>query len=280
VQETPNAAPRSDEYAEVQIAPHVITLTLHGPPESVVQLPYRSTNVRTVAARVAELVRASMLRDEARTAAQAEEPMPAEPKASEPPEEVREAPLDAPTAAEPSRPVAPVGEAQVRRASVSLGGTALVHPSASFALAPTVALWWHVAPHFALRASGVGPAFGPELTPEGARVTLRQELARVDFAHQGFGLPWLVLSLGVGGYHAHARGTAAAPLEGRADDVSAALVAAGVGASFDIAPKWAFVADVQAMALLPRPVVATPTANLPLGRPLLAGAVAFRVDVL
>ena len=111
---------------------------------------------------------------------------------------------------------------------------------------------------FVARLSVLGPAVGVRLAADQGDVTVRQELATVDFAFapavQWRGLTPMVW-VGGGVYPLFAEGELRAPAVGRADQVWAAVGTAGVAMGYRLAPRFTAWLDAAVVVTAPRPVV-------------------------
>jgi hypothetical protein len=224
---------------------------------------------KTLALRVVELMRASLV-----------EPI------------VLPPPVDAPPPPPPPKdvvmwalPEAPnVEGATQEHLELEAGFTAL-YTSSSFgaAFGPSVNVGVPFADRLVARLVVVGPTFGSRVDAIEGSATVRQELALGELAFAFTPRESIVrptLGVGAGAYHLAAQGNAAAPFVGASDDLWSALVAASVGASVRLAPHARVDLSGRAFVAFPRPTLAFASTDVAEGgRPALALSLGLEVDL-
>jgi hypothetical protein len=206
---------------------------------------------RSLALRVVELMRASLVEGIVLPPPEDEAPSPAasSPPAPPPPADVvawtREAVREPP----PMRPV---------HVAIALGvAGAFAGPDVGMAVAPELRVAWHATPYWSVGVLAAGPGFGGRIDASQGNASVRQELALGEIAFDpptrgpisGF------VALGAGAYHLEASGNATPPFTSREDDAWAVLLAGGVGLRVRLSSSASIVVDVRELFALPRPVV-------------------------
>lgn len=207
---------------------------------------------RSLALRVVELMRASLVEGIVLPPPEEEPVSPAQPTPPAPPppppdvvawtrEAVREPPR--------MRPV---------HVAIALGvAGAFAGPDVGMAVAPELRVAWHATPWWSIGVLAAGPGFGGRVNAVEGNASVRQELALGEVAFDpptrgpfsGF------VALGAGTYHLEASGNATPPFTSRQQDAWAALLAGGVGLRVRLSSSASVVVDVRELFALPRPVV-------------------------
>jgi hypothetical protein len=176
------------------------------------------------------------------------------------PEPTTAAPRAAP--ADVMKWVAPAKPAHIERqpfqgSALGVGAVAL-HGTGGvgFAYGPTLRFSHSIYGPWFGRISLAGPFVGPELTEPAGSASVRQEFASLDFGVTTRAKPigaygWV----GLGAFHLHTSGSAAAPYRPQSDGVLSFLSMAGVGAVARASDTVAFTADFMALLLVPQPIV-------------------------
>jgi hypothetical protein len=125
------------------------------------------------------------------------------------------------------------------------------------AVGPTLRVSHGITGRWFSRLTLAGPLVGPELSAPAGSATVRQEFASLDLGWASAPDPLGVFAwIGAGLFDLHTVGSAVAPYHQTSDSVLSFLSTAGVGGVARMGSRTAFVAEVAALALLPRPFVA------------------------
>jgi hypothetical protein len=151
--------------------------------------------------------------------------------------------------------------ARAPRSSFRLAASAmalLAEPHLGVAFGPTLSLRAQSSERLSLGLVLSGPLLGAELTADGGRAGLRQELLLGEVA-------WTLAStrhfelapaLVVGAYHLDAKGEAVPPLLSRSEQVWSLALGAGVEAGVRLSERVLVTLTLRALSLSPRPSVA------------------------
>jgi hypothetical protein len=214
---------------------------------------------RSLALRVVELMRASLVEGVVMPPTEDEPPAPASNAGSAPPppRPLTGTPPD--VAAWTREALHDSGPARPAHVGLSLGVSgAFAGPDVGMAVAPVLRVAWLAAPAWSVGVVAAGPAFGGKVTASQGNASVRQELALAEVALEppSRGLFSALIDLGAGAYHLEASGNAAPPFTSAQDGAWAALVSGGAGARLRFSGSASLVLDVREVFAFPRPVVA------------------------
>jgi hypothetical protein len=218
---------------------------------------------RSLALRVVELMRASLVEGVVLPPAEDESPAPPPaPAAGSTAAPARPAPPPPPppdvlawtrdAIRDPAaRPTAHVGVA------VGVAGL-FAGPDVGLAVAPEVRVAWHATRVWNVGVVVAGPGFGGRVTGTQGNANVRQELALAEVALEPptSGPVSARLAIGAGAYHFEATGNATAPFTSGQEGAWSALLAGGAGARLRFSAAASLVLEVRELFTLPRPVIA------------------------
>jgi hypothetical protein len=147
------------------------------------------------------------------------------------------------------------------------------------ALGPTLRLSHGIVDRWFGRLAWAGPLFSPTLRASAGEASVRQHFLSLDLGWATEPRPLaLVAWVGAGAYLLQATGASASPYRSTSDSLLSFLVTAGVGGLARLGESFALLADVSAVGLAPRPVVAIAEHEAgPAGGPSLGASLALVV---
>jgi len=202
---------------------------------------------RSLALRIVELMRASLVEALVLPPPAPREASPAPP----PPPSPDVARWTREAIHEPVAPLAPI------RLALGAAGT-FGGPQVGLAFAPELHVAWRPAEAWSFGVLAAGPAFGARATGGEGSAQLRQELALFEAAFEAsLGGPLRgFVAVGAGAYHFAASGDATAPFTSTSADAWSALFGVGLGVSVGLAGPASLVLDAHELLAAPKPVVA------------------------
>ncbi|HEY8089835.1 MAG TPA: hypothetical protein VIF09_18370 [Polyangiaceae bacterium] len=131
-------------------------------------------------------------------------------------------------------------------------------PDVGLAVAPELRVAWRATPAWSIGGVVAGPGFGGRVTGTQGNANIRQELALAEVALEPptSGPLSALLALGAGAYHFEATGNAAVPFTSGQQGAWSALLAGGADARLRVSAAASIVLEVRELFTLPRPVVA------------------------
>jgi hypothetical protein len=147
------------------------------------------------------------------------------------------------------------------------------------ALGPTLRLSHGIVDRWFGRLAWAGPLFSPTLRASAGSASVRQHFLSLDLGWATEPRPLaLVAWVGAGAYLLQATGASASPYRSTSDSLLSFLVTAGLGGLARLGESFALSADVSAVGLAPRPVVAIAEHEAgPAGGPSLGASLALIV---
>jgi len=202
---------------------------------------------RSLALRIVELMRASLVEALVLPPPAPREASPAPPPS--PPPDVARWTREA--IHEPVAPLAPI------RLALGAAGT-FGGPSVGLAFAPELRVALRPDESWSFGVLAAGPAFGARATGGEGSAEIRQELALIEAGYEGrlAGPLRGFAMVGAGGYHLHASGNATAPFTSSQGDAWSALFGIGLGLGIDLAGPASLLLEARELLAAPRPVVA------------------------